>query len=579
MHPLLHDQQTGISHLFALSVTSAASEVEALPFDFKVFDHCVTVVCNNVRMTKPTDENTPRLLIRTVTDADIPQIVDLSARVYGAEFGYTAEMLRGQLARFSQGQFVAVYDDRVIGYCATFRIDEPTAMAPHTWAGITGGGFASRHDPDGDWLYGMDVCVDPDFRGMRIGRRLYTARKRLCQRLRLRGIVFGGRLPGLAKRLPKYATPKGYVQAVIDSRQRDATLSFQLRNRFKVIGLLADYLPSDRDSLGYAAHLIWRNPRRMDQPDVPAQSTKQRLPDVVRIATVQYQQRRIKAYDEFETQVEYFVDIAADYEADFVVFPELLTLQLLSIENAPLSPVDSILRLSDYTPRVKQLFSGLAVRYNINIVAGTHPTKTADGDIHNVCYVCLRNGAIHEQIKLHPTPNERNWWGVKGGDVARTIPTDCGPIGIAICYDVEFPEMTRHLIDQGALILFTPFCTDTREGYLRVRYCAQARAIENQCYVILSGNCGNLPGVNNFDIQYAQSCILTPCDFPFARDGIAADSTPNSETVLFADLRLEDLARARNNGTVQNLKDRRHDLYQLRWSIHARLRDAHASVG
>ena len=94
---------------------------------------------------------------------------------------------------------------------------------------------------------------------------------------------------------------------------------------------------------------------------------------------------------------------------------------------------------------------------------------------------------------------------------------------------------------------------------------ARARAIENQCYVILSGNVGNLPGVNNFDIQYGQSCILTPSDFLFARDGIAADSTPNIETVLFADLRLEGLARARNAGTVQNLKDRRYDLYETRW--------------
>jgi predicted amidohydrolase len=179
--------------------------------------------------------------------------------------------------------------------------------------------------------------------------------------------------------------------------------------------------------------------------------------------------------------------------------------------------------------------------------------------------VCLRNGSIHQQMKLHITPSERGLWNIRGGSTARTIPTDCGPIGVAICYDIEFPEVARHLIDQGALILFTPFCTDTREGYLRVRYCAQSRAVENQCYVVLSGNCGNLPGVNNFDIQYAQSCILTPCDFPFARDGVAADSTPNSETVLFADLRLEDLARARNNGTVQNLKDRRHDLYQLQW--------------
>nr|HMM67579.1 carbon-nitrogen hydrolase family protein [Dokdonella sp.] len=250
---------------------------------------------------------------------------------------------------------------------------------------------------------------------------------------------------------------------------------------------------------------------------------------------------------------------------DFVVFPELITLQLLSIENSPLPPVDAIRRLTEYTARVKELFSDLAVRYNINIIGGSHPTVTVSGALRNICYVCLRDGSVHEQEKIHPTPNERTWWGIKGGSHAAAIQTDCGPIGVMICYDAEFPEIARHLVDQGALILFVPFCTDERQSYLRVRYCAQSRAVENQCYVVLSGNVGNLPGVNNFDIQYAQSCILTPCDFPFARDGVAADSTPNTEMVLFADLRLEDLARARNNGTVQNLKDRRHDLYQQRW--------------
>ena len=89
--------------------------------------------------------------------------------------------------------------------------------------------------------------------------------------------------------------------------------------------------------------------------------------------------------------------------------------------------------------------------------------------------------------------------------------------------------------------------------------------MENQFYVVMSGNVGNLPNVANMDIQYAQSCILTPCDFPFARDGIAADTTPNVETVAIADLRLETLKAARSSGTVQNLKDRRHDLYNIRW--------------
>ncbi len=516
-------------------------------------------------MTTNAQPEKARLLLRNATPGDIPLLVGLTARVYGEEWGHSADMLRGQITRFPSGQFIAEYEGRIVGYCATFRIDEATAFAKHTWIEITGGGFASRHDPEGDWLYGMDVCVDPEFRGLRIGRRLYVARKRLCQKLGLKGIVFGGRLPGLEKRIGKYESAAAYMDAVLAGRQRDSTMTFQLRNGFEPIGLLPKYLPSDRESLGYAAHLVWRNPQRPDQPKLPPHKDSIGMPARVRVATVQYQQRRIANFEEFATQVEYFVDVAANYESDFVVFPELMTLQLLSIETAPLSAADSILRLTDYTERVRELFSDLAVRYNIHVIGGSHPTLVGENDVRNVCYVCLRDGSIHSQEKIHPTPNERSWWGMKGGSEMAAIPTDCGPIGVMICYDSEFPELARHLIDQGALILFVPFCTDERQSYLRVRYCCQARAVENQCYVVLSGNVGNLPGVENFDIQYAQSCILTPCDFPFARDGIAADSTPNTEMVLFTELRLDDLARARNNGTVQNVKDRRHDLYRMQW--------------
>ena len=133
------------------------------------------------------------------------------------------------------------------------------------------------------------------------------------------------------------------------------------------------------------------------------------------------------------------------------------------------------------------------------------------------------------------TSRKRHWWNIQGGRGNSVIQTDCGPIGVMICYDSEFPELARHLVDQGALMLFVPFCTDSRQGYLRVRYCGQARAIENQCFTVLSGNVGNLPNVANMDIQYAQSCILTPCDFPFARDGIAAETSENVETIAVAD--------------------------------------------
>ena len=221
----------------------------------------------------------------------------------------------------------------------------------------------------------------------------------------------------------------------------------------------------------------------------------------------------------------------------------------------------------------------MAMEYNINIIGGSHPTRADDGDIQNVAFVALRDGSTHAQEKIHPTPNESYWWKIKGGDSIDTIQTDCGPIGVLICYDSEFPELARRLVDEGARIIFVPFCTDSREGYMRVRYCSQARAIENQCYVVMSGNVGNLPGVENMDIQYAQSCILTPCDFPFARDGIAAEASENVETLTISDVNLADLNWARTEGTVRNLRDRRFDLYHIEWDSSAGDHGAHVTQG
>lgn len=285
-------------------------------------------------------------------------------------------------------------------------------------------------------------------------------------------------------------------------------------------------------------------------------------PDRVRVAAVQFQMRGIADREEFAAKVRYFVGVAADYGADFVTFPELFTVQLLSMEPEPLDGPAAIDRLTTYDAWFRELMSDLAVRRKINVIAGSHLTRDAAGVPKNVTYVCLRDGAVHAQEKIHATPGE-NFWGIDGGGAARVIETDRGPIGVLICYDSEFPELARHLVDQGALMLFVPFCTDDRRGYLRVRYCCQARAIENQCYVILSGVSGNLPNVRNMDIHYAQSCVLTPCDVPFARDGVAVEAEPNEETLIFTDLRLSDLHHARKAGTVRNLSDRRLDLYRV----------------
>ena len=511
-------------------------------------------------------KQTTKLIVRNAKIKDVRDIIALGKKIYPNQSSYSTYAIQGQINNYPEGQFIAEYEGRLVGYCSSIRISEKQALRSHNWSDITGNGYGSTHNKFGEFLYGVEVFVDPDYRGMKIGERFYTERKKLCRYHRMKGIVFAGRLPLLHKRLKKIGTVEKYVEMVKNKKVRDPVLGFQLRNGFEIIGVLKNYLPSDKESLGYAAHLVWYNPEEISESNKVKESSG-RMPDTVRVASVQYMQRGIKSFDEFKRIVEYFVDVVADYHSDFVVFPEFFTLQLLSIENEAIPPNEGIATLTKYTSPLKEYFHELAIKYNINIVAGSHPTHTDSGSVQNISYLFLRDGTICQQAKLHPTPNERYWWNIEGGEQLSVFNTDCGPVGILICYDCEFPELARHLANQGVNLIFVPFCTDERQSYLRVRYCAQARAVENQCYVVMSGNVGNLPRVHNMDIQYAQSCILSPCDFSFSRDGIAADTTPNVETVAFADLRIESLYAARHDGTVQNLRDRRHDLYSINWKV------------
>lgn len=302
----------------------------------------------------------------------------------------------------------------------------------------------------------------------------------------------------------------------------------------------------------------WNNPDYVAKSNIHFKTS-----DPVRICTVNYMMRKIDSFEEFANQIEYFVDVAYDAESDFVVFPELLTTQLMSFDEKR-NPAESIRQLTKYTEQYIEMFNEFAVRYNINIIGGSHFVEEED-EIYNISYLFRRDGSIEKQYKIHVTPNERRWWGISPGNDVEVFDTDCGKIAIQICYDSEFPEMARIATEKGAKIIFTPFSTEDRQSYLRVKYCSMARAIENQIYTVTSGTCGNLPQTENMDIQYSGSGIYSPSDFGFARDGIVGETGENVEMVVIGDIDLEVLRRGRENGTVRQLRDRRHDLYNVEY--------------
>lgn len=257
-----------------------------------------------------------------------------------------------------------------------------------------------------------------------------------------------------------------------------------------------------------------------------------------------------------------FVDAVSGYRSDFALFPEFFNAPLMA-DNNHLGEAAAIRELAKHTSEIVQRFSKLAISYNINIITGSMPEIVNDR-LYNVGYLCRRDGSMERYEKLHVTPDEAKVWGMTGGTQLKAYDTDCGKIGILICYDSEFPELSRLLADEGMDILFVPFLTDTQNGFSRVRHCAQARAIENECYVAIAGSVGNLPKVHNMDIQYAQSMVFTPCDFAFPSNGVKAEATQNTEMILIADVDLDLLRELNQFGSVRNLKDRRKDLFELR---------------
>jgi predicted amidohydrolase/GNAT superfamily N-acetyltransferase len=513
---------------------------------------------NGTDMTD-TEQTDYKLTLRSLKKEDYPHIKRIMDLVYSGMGGaWTPEEFAVLIDHFSEGQICIEDKGKVIAAALAIIVNsQEFEKQRHTYEDVVSGGEMTSHDPEGDALYGVDIFVDPDYRGLRLGRRLYDARKELCETLNLKSIIFGGRIPGYGKHA-KEMTPAEYIKKVKATEIYDPVLTFQLSNDFHIKKILKNYIPEDTQSDAYGVLMEWNN-IYYEKKQVLFGGRKA----YPRIGIVQWQMRSFNDLDEFLHQVDFFVDAMAGYNSDLIVFPELLNAPLLKNFNQE-NPAEAMRSLCEYTEDIRAAFVNLAISYNINIVAGSLPLLRGD-DLYNVAFLCRRDGTWDAQDKLHITPDEAQYWGFRGGSALRVFDTDIGKIGMLVCYDVEFPELSRYLADKGMTLLCVPYWTDTKNAYLRVRRCAQARAIENECYVAISGSVGNLPKVENMDIQYSQSAIFTPSDFAFPHDAIAAEATPNTEMTLMVDLDLDLLKELRQKGSVRNLKSRRRELYEVLW--------------
>lgn len=511
------------------------------------------------------------IAVRQMTRSDVDAVVALQRRVYPEDLCWSEEELLRHLEIFPEGQLVAVdASGHVVASASSLIIDWDDYAESAQWSVITGQGTFSTHNPLGKTLYGADMCVDPLARRSGIGTLFYDARKRIVRERRLKRLLTGGRIPGYAE-VSQELSPEEYVEEVVAGRRKDPTLSFQLANGLVVLDVVPEYL-EDRESRHFATLLEWLNPAYVTSVSLQTAAEGEELEEIsdlelrehprparIRIAAMQYLLRPINRFEDFATQVEFFVRSARDYRSHFVLFPEYFTMQLLNYLHEP-SGAKAVRRLAQLAPDYESLFRRLAAESGMYIIAGTHPV-IQEGQLFNAAHLFTPNGRIFRQKKVHLTEAEKSSYQMSRGHGFYVYHTDFGKIAILVCYDVEFPEAARVLAENGAQILFVPSCTDERQGFCRVRYSAQARASENQIYVAMASTVGNLPDVPSMATHYGQAAIMTPSDYFFARDGIAAEGNVNQEQMVIADVDLNLLEEQRINGTVLPLNDLIKDAY------------------
>lgn len=220
-----------------------------------------------IKEKKISEENLHKVIIHSVTKKDISGIVELQKAAFpqmAAEGVYwKQEQLEAHIKVFPEGQICAEYDGKIIGSCSSLIIILEPEYKEHTWKEACGDSFFANHNPKGDTLYGADVSTHPDYRRLGVATKLYRARRELVQKLNLRRIIAGGRILNYVEFAKKF-TPQEYVDYVIKGLINEPVLCFQMRNGFKFIKILSNYMKDPR-SLNYATFIEWKNTKFVEK--------------------------------------------------------------------------------------------------------------------------------------------------------------------------------------------------------------------------------------------------------------------------------------------------------------------------
>lgn len=272
-------------------------------------------------------------------------------------------------------------------------------------------------------------------------------------------------------------------------------------------------------------------------------------------AAAQYPIEALACWDAYAAKLSHWVADAAAGGAALAVFPEYGAMELASLDPVTMSDLAaSIETVSALLPQIDALHAELAVQHRMHILAASAPCRLADGRTVNRARLFAPNGKVGVQDKLIMTRFEREEWGIGAGGPLRLFETALGKIGIAICYDSEFPLLARALVEAGVEILLIPSCTDTLHGYWRVRIGAQARALEGQCYAVQAPTVGEAVWSPAVDVNRGAGGIYGPPDGAFPPDGVVAAGAMDAAQWVFADVDPARVARLRADGGVLNVR-------------------------
>jgi predicted amidohydrolase len=273
-----------------------------------------------------------------------------------------------------------------------------------------------------------------------------------------------------------------------------------------------------------------------------------------KVAAAQYPLDWFGDFSAYENKMSGWVAEAAQAGAKLLVFPEYGTMELTSLAGKEIAGdlARSIASLQDVLPRVDALNAKLAREHKVFISAGTAPFAQKDGGYRNTARLFAPSGAVGMQQKRVMTRFERERWHISAGEGLNVFDTPLGKIGIAICYDAEFPLGVRALTEAGAQIVLVPSCTDTFAGYSRVKVACAARALENQCYVVQAPTVGEVPWSPAVDMNVGSAGVFGPPDLGFPSDGVVTIGPLNAAEWIYAEIDLQRVEEVRRGGAVLN---------------------------